>query len=435
MALELIHDRKPAVSDLTDRAPDDASTNSGFSAGDDSASAAQPGLSSVLGGDDAIGSPSLHTGLSRPVTISFVPPPANPSFNDPAANVPLAAATIGEEFLTGNFASGSPHSGGGGLIDFSSKGDGGSAGGSATVGGSSRPLSWSASNAAGMTFVINWDNSTNNAPLNFRAGVKTAVHYFLDHFASPITITINVGWGEVAGQRLSSNALGESETNIYQYSYSQLYGAMANQVAAGTPDQVAALASLPNPTTSPNGPISGTPNYWVSSADAKALNLPLPTGASSVDGWVGFGSRVSWWFGPSTGTQGSNQYDFVSVAEHEISEVMGRIELLGASISDGGTIVRNSYENLDLFRYSSAGTRSLVGGQTAYLSFNGGNTPLLYFNTTSGGDWGDWQSSGPNSAGNDAYDAFASSGGPYSASAIDAREMNVLGYTLSSPIV
>jgi len=37
------------------------------------------------------------------------------------------------------------------------------------------------------------------------------------------------------------------------------------------------------------------------------------------------------------------------------------------------------------------------------LSFNGGNTPLLYFNTTSGGDWGDWQSSGPNSAGNDAY--------------------------------
>ena len=69
------------------------------------------------------------------------------------------------------------------------------------------------------------------------------------------------------------------------------------------------------------------------------------------------------------------------------------------------------------------------------MSFNGGNTPLLYFNTTSGGDWGDWQSSGPNSAGNDAYDAFAGSGGPYSASAVDAREMNVLGYTLSSPIV
>ena len=287
-----------------------------------------------------------------------------------------------------------------------------------------------------MTFLINWDSSTNNAPLNFRAGIKSAVQYFLNHFASRITITLNVGWGEVAGQRMSSGELGESETNIYQYSYSQLYGAMANQAATGSPDQVSAVASLPNPLTSPNGPVGGSPHYWVSSADAKALNLPPPAGASSVDGWVGFGSRYSWWFGPGTGTQGSNQYDFISVAEHEISEVMGRISLLGASISDGGTIVTNSYENMDLFRYSSPGTRSLVGGQAAYLSFDGGNTHLLNFNTTSGGDWGDWQSSRANAApGPDAYDAFSSSGIPDVVSAIDAREMNVLGYTLTSPIV
>jgi hypothetical protein len=433
MAVDRIHDSKSAVSDFTDRVADDAATNAGISGSGGSTNGLQTNLTSALGGDDATGSPSLHAGFSRPVTISFVPP-SNSAAGEPTGSAPLAVATVAEEFFPGNFTAASPAPGGGGFVEFDSRGGGGSASGGATVGGGSRPASWGASNAAGMTFVINWDSSTNSAPLNFRAGVKTAVQYFLNHFASPVTITLNVGWGEVAGQRMSSGALGESETNIYQYSYSQLYGAMANQATTGSPDQVSAAASLPNPVTSPNGPIGGSPHYWVSSADAKALNLPLPTGASSVDGWVGFGSRYSWWFGPGTGTQGSNQYDFVSVAEHEISEVMGRISLLGASINDGGTIVTNSYENMDLFRYSSAGTRSLVGGQTAYLSFDSGNTHLLNFNTTSGGDWGDWQSSGTNSAGNDVYDAFSSSGHVDLVSAVDNREMNVLGYTLTSPI-
>jgi hypothetical protein len=427
MALDLLHDGKSAVSDLTDRVPDDASPNPGVSPNDDSANAPQIGLSSALGGDDSNGLPSLHAGLSRPVTISFVPPPVNSTSSDFAASAPLAAATITEEFFA-NFAAASPSPGGGGLVGFESHG-GGLAGGGATVGGSAAPTSWSASNAAGMTFVINWDNSTRNAPLNFRPGVKTAVRDLLNTYSSPITI--NVGWGEVAGQRMSPGALGESETNIYQYSYSQLYGAMASEASAPnhTVDQVSALASLPNPNIQPNGPITNA-NYWVSSANARALNLPLPAGATNPDGWVGFGSRVSWWFGPGTGTQSSGQYDFVSVAEHEISEVMGRIALLGANINTGSGIVSNSYDNLDLFRYSTANTRSTVGGQTAYLSFDGGASSLVYFNTTSGGDWGDWQSSGLHTAGADAYDAFASSGIPYQVSSIDSRELNVLGYTI-----
>ena len=438
MAIDLIHDSKSALSELTDRSPDDGSAAGALPASDDSGNPQQTGLASSLGSDDGAATLSYHSGLERPVTVSFLPPPANPAPSDAGPGTPPTGATVTEEFF-GNFAAAPPVSGGGGLVDFSSNGKdgGGLAGGGATVGGSAAPTSWSASNSAGMTFVINWDNSTRNAPLNFRPGVKAAVHYFLNTFASPITITLNVGWGEVAGQRMSAGALGESETNIYQYSYSQLYGATGAQAAAAptNTDLQSAALSLPNPSLNQNGPISGSPHYWVSSADAKALNLPLPSGATSPDGWVGFGSRFSWWFGPGTGTQGSGQYDFVSVAEHEISEVMGRISLLGASINDGGTIVTNSYDNLDLFRYSSAGTRQLAGGQSAYLSFDGGATSLLYFNTTSGGDWGDWQSSGPNAApGPDAYDAFSSSGTPDLVSAIDAREMNVLGYTLSSPI-
>lgn len=210
MTVDRIHDTKSAVSDFTDRVADDASPNTAAAVSDDPANAPQIGLSSALGGDDSAGLPSLHAGLSRPVTISFDPPAANSALTGPAVTAPLAAATVTEEFFTGNFNAAPPSAGAGGLVDFDSRGNGGGGTGSggATV-SNGFVASWGASNAYGMTFVINWDRSTANAPANFRPGVKTAVHYFLDHFASPITITLNVGWGEVAGQRMSSGELGE----------------------------------------------------------------------------------------------------------------------------------------------------------------------------------------------------------------------------------
>ena len=442
MAIDLIHDGKAALSDLTDRSPGGtASSALGYSAGDELPSAiaqgdagsgltgdntANPQTSlASLGGEDGAGAPSYHSGLARPVTVSFLPQPTSSAGGDAGLSSAFAAPSFTELFA-GGFGDATPPSGGG-TVDFVSHGGGGGGGGS---GGGGTPTPYTAHNAFGLTFNINWDSSVSTAPSGFVGGVQTAVQYFLSTFGSnsPTAITINVGWGEVAGQRLFFGALGESQTNIYQYSYTPLYNAMASEVNAPnhTQDQTNALASLPSPTTSPNGPITNA-HYWVSSANARELGLGLPAGATSPDGWVGFG-KVSWYFG--TGTQSSGQYDFVSTAEHEISEVMGRIALLGASVNDGGTIVPNGYGNLDLFRFSSAGTRSLVGGQSAYLSFDSGNTALKSFNTTAGGDWGDWQSSSTS----DAYDAFSSSGHLDPVSAIDARELNVLGYTLTAPV-
>jgi hypothetical protein len=442
MAIDLIHDSKAAASDLTDRPPGGAaSTALGYSAGDELPSAIAQGdagsgltggdsanpqtsLTSSLGSEDGAGAPSYHSGLARPVTVSFLPPPANAPGSDTGPGLAFSPPSVTELF-TGGFGDATPPSGGG-TIDFSSKG--GNGGGPGGSGGGGTPTPYTAHNAFGLTFNINWDSSVSTAPSGFVGGVQTAVQYFLNTFGSnsPTTITINVGWGEVAGQRLFFGALGESQTNIYQYQYSSLYSAMASEANApnGTQDQRNAVASLGSSTTSP---ISNA-HYWVSSANARELGLGLPAGATSPDGWIGFG-KVSWYFG--TGTQSSGQYDFVSTAEHEISEVMGRIALLGASVNDGGTVIPNGFGNLDLFRFSSAGTRSLTGGQAAYLSFDGGTTALKSFNTTAGGDWGDWQSSSTS----DAYDAFASSGHLDPVSAIDGRELNVLGYTLTSPIV
>jgi hypothetical protein len=187
-------------------------------------------------------------------------------------------------------------------------------------------------------------------------------------------------------------------------------------------------------------PIATSPHsHWVASAEEKALGLiPNDTG---VDGSVGFSSRVTWDF--TTAPPAKGAYDFISVAEHEISETMGRIALVGGSISDNGTIYQGGYSPFDLFRYSAPGLRSLVGGQPAYFSPDGGvssggtnptGASLTYFNSTAGGDWGDWQSSGANTAGTDAYNAFASTGVQYAASAVDVTAMHVLGYVPTVPV-
>ena len=251
-------------------------------------------------------------------------------------------------------------------------------------GGGNPPPPTTLSNNYGLAFNINWDSSVGSAPTGFVGAFEQAIGYFLGNFGSPqpITIGLSVGWGEAGGQRLPVGALGESLTNIEKVDYSLLQTKMS-----------AYLPSTGDPITVANH------SYWVASAEEKALGIPT---TSTLDGAVGFSSRVTWDFtGGSTTPKG--QYDFVSVSEHEISETMGRIALLGTSVSDNGVIYPEAFSPLDLFRYSQPGVRSLVGGQTAYFSPDGStSSPTTYFNSTAGGDWGDWQSSGVNSAGNDA---------------------------------
>ena len=72
--------------------------------------------------------------------------------------------------------------------------------------------------------------------------VDAVVSYYESHFSNPVTITIDVGYGEVGGQPLQSGALGESETALTSVSYSQLENALVtNADAIG---DTAAAASL-----------------------------------------------------------------------------------------------------------------------------------------------------------------------------------------------
>lgn len=351
--------------------------------------------------------------ISQPA-VSWSSAAPMPDFTAPVTNLPASFPTA--QISAPQFAFSAPAAApqlawigdvGSGLItDGAHTGSGSSSGGGS--GGSGTPVH-SASGTASSGFVINvvYDSSVANAPSGLTAAVAAVVSYYESVITTPVSITIDVGYGEIAGQSLGSGALGESETYLTSVSYAALQGALVkNADAIG---DTAAAASLPTAT-----PVSG--QFWVSTAEAKALGL---AGAStSVDGYVGFASNANFAYSEASGV-GSGQYDFYSVVAHEISEVMGRQVLVGESFA--GT---TGYEPLDLFHYSAAGVRDFSGTIAGYASANGGSTSLDAFNTNPGGDFGDWASS----AGNDAFDAYANPGVVNAVSASDLALLGLLGW-------
>src|SRR5438309_628871 len=102
--------------------------------------------------------------------------------------------------------------------------------------------------AGGLVINIIYDSSVSSAPAGFTAAISDVVQYYESVFTDPVTVTIDIGWGEVGGQSLTSGALGETETFVSAFSYGQVRGALAAD--AKSADDTDALASLPagNPT-------------------------------------------------------------------------------------------------------------------------------------------------------------------------------------------
>jgi len=268
--------------------------------------------------------------------------------------------------------------------------------------------STAAATSAGQGLIINltYDSSVSSAPSGFQTALSYVVNFFETTFSNPITININVGYGEINGQQLASNALGESEASQYvPVSYSSVRSALQAQGAPGS-------STLPS-----SSPVSS--NLNMSQAEGKALGLYQNDG--SLDGYVGFSSTLQFNY---TQTATQNQYYFIGVVEHEISEVLGRVSFLS-----------NFYSPMDFYRYSSPGVRDLVTGGTAYFSIDNGTTNLgTWNNQSSNGDLGDWYPNGPAPGGNDAFNDYTKSGVINVVSANDIILMNALGWTGSASI-
>ena len=98
-----------------------------------------------------------------------------------------------------------------------------------------------------MKINVIYDASVSSAPAGFQTGVATAVDFLEKEFANPVTITIHVGYGDVDGQALGANALGES---FYAVGEPENYSSVRNAlIAEGAPG----ASTLPS-----TSPFSGT---------------------------------------------------------------------------------------------------------------------------------------------------------------------------------
>jgi Ca2+-binding RTX toxin-like protein len=263
-----------------------------------------------------------------------------------------------------------------------------------------------------MIINISYDSSVDNAPPGFKDAVQAVVQYFESVITSPITLNLQFGYGEVAGQPMDASSVGESIVPSKVYDYATVAAALTG--AATSADAKAAAATLPvsNPT--------GGGEFLVSSAEAKALGLE-PGSSGAVDGFVGLSSAFSYSFDPNNRAV-PGLYDAIGVLEHEISEVLGRRSYDGMAQTDAPPL----YSALDLFKYASAGVRDFTP-DGSFFSVDG-QTLLSQFNdaTQNSGDAGDWASS----ATPDSFDAFCPAGVELGMSATDLRALNVLGWNL-----
>ena len=223
------------------------------------------------------------------------------------------------------------------------------------------------------------------------------------HCSDPITVNITMKC--VAG----TSTLGESDTSLYGFSYSQIRQALVSD--AKSSDDATAVATLPasDPTNAKT--------WFVAKAQAKALGLIANDNTN--DGDFTFGAGFAYTYDPNNRAV-PNEMDFIGVAMHEITEVMGRISLLGDNL-DGGP----DYTPYDLFRYTGPGTRGLTNGGGVYFSINGGSTDLKDFNdqATLTGDASDWASGT-----DDSFNAFSGPGVLDALTAVDVQVMDVIGY-------
>ena len=286
-------------------------------------------------------------------------------------------------------------------------------------GGSTAPAPTLVTNGGNLEFNLIWDSSVSNLGSNqtaFMNAMINAASYYETLFTTPHpeVINIKVGWGEINGQNLPAGALGSSESNGYLTNYTTV----TNGLIASSGGAVTAASFK-----AANEPINS--QFFITSAEAKGFGLISPT-STGVDGYVGFGTLsgtgYSWNFASSATTgQGSGtgplQFDFQGVAQHEISEVMGRIEMEGHSTFNG----QATYTPLDLFNFDSVGHLALSAGYntstqvSSYFSLDSGTSVEGYFNDAyKSGDIADWASyssynqsqTGLSSGYQDAFDAF-----------------------------
>jgi hypothetical protein len=236
-------------------------------------------------------------------------------------------------------------------------------------------------------------------------------------YTDPINVNITVN--------TNTTGLGGSSTPVFGvFSYAQVRTNLIN-------DNTAHPSADGNTSVGPGGSIntaidpSTTGRYFIPRAEGKALGI-IPNDLTT-DGTFTYNRNLIYAFNPNN-RMVAGAFDFIGVAEHEISEIMGRIPGLGANI--GGSAAFLPY---DLFRYTGANTRGVTHtGAGNFFSINNGTTNLHGFNDadTFGGDAQDWDASNPS----DPYNAFTGTNQGHAITSYDITTLDVIGYDLRQAV-
>jgi hypothetical protein len=264
------------------------------------------------------------------------------------------------------------------------------------------------------TFTANFNTFFGVNAAAAQASWIAAANVFQTDFSDPINVNITVD--AVAG----TSVFGQSSFGLLGTSYANFHNLLVAD--SKTANDATALGAGGSLTLA--DPTGGTGNWWGSRAEAKAIGL-IPNDLSA-DGTTTFGAGNPFTF---SGAIAAGTYDFQGVAAHEISEVLGRVGLKGATLGSNPPFP-NSYSILDLFSYSGPGVRTLAGGTNAWFSINNGTTLLKLYNnwTLNNLDSRDWASGN-----NDSFNQFAGPGVVNPVTPVDLQELDVIGYDLMVP--
>ena len=303
-------------------------------------------------------------------------------------------------------------------------------------------------------------NDSNAAAIE--SGINTAIQTFENTYTNPITATIYFQEG---------SSLGASNDVVYNVPYTQFYNDLvatdANPAAiaglnanGGDADTNGGINPAGNTTgievKAPNGRAVGLdlpPGCYVTSTGAGDANGNIPNtcalsgSGAAVDGIVSLDTAIT----DPPNSPASSYYSLVSVAEHEIDEVLGLGSALencndttpsgvcrpGSTLTLANDTPTGESSPEDLFRWSAptggVRTTSVTCGGTASAYFAYGATAgeiAQFNNSCNGADFGDWQSSPlPSGTSPHVQDAFVEvgSGAAYGQPEIDA--MTAIGFT------
>jgi PEP-CTERM motif len=257
--------------------------------------------------------------------------------------------------------------------------------------------------AQAVSFNFTYDQGTT---WDQKVGFEMAGQLWSSYLTDDVPLNFHVGMTEMSGQNLGGAMPAIKPTQDYSSFLSKL-----NQDKKSAHDYTA-VSSLNGTSTSfkslKKGSFQQERRMMLTRANSKALNLgtittsyggvdtsvsdsgvtvtsPLGTITTSyggLDGYIQLSSTAKWNYDfLRQNSVASTEYDFLTVAMHEIGHTLGFISGL-----DGA----NKSSSLDLYRFSSNSvSKNAVDfsmGSSAYFSIDRGKTNLANFSTGEGGD-------------------------------------------------